>query len=217
MYLYGPYRSNQSGGNSQTVKIAVWSAVVGAVVGVLAVFGWQWIDNRKTDPNQLVDLYYQTENAVLVSPHSLRVKMDSGDQSFILVDLRSAVEYEKEHIVGAVNIPAYKDPNTPAYEDKERIVSQFRSLPSGKEVIVYCYSAVCMTGRKIGLMVADEGIYVKHLGIGWNEWRYAWKTWNHEGEWANTKAEEYVASGTAPGVPKIKELPSPCGKGELSC
>ncbi len=84
--------------------------------------------------------YYRVENAVKVSPHGLRKLMDKQDKSFILVDLRSAVEYEKEHIVGAVNIPAYSDPDTSAYDEEERIIGQFQALPKEKDIIVYCYS-----------------------------------------------------------------------------
>ncbi len=139
----------------------------------------------------LIAEFYETENAVHVSPHSLRKRIDTNASDFILVDLRSAQEYEKAHIKGAINIPAYRDPNTPAYYDVERIVGEFAKLPD-KEVIVYCYSTACMTGRKIGYLLARSGIYVKHLNIGWNEWRYDWKSWNHEHEWNSTSAEQYI-------------------------
>ena len=62
-----------------------------------------------------------------------------------------------------------------------------------------------MTGRKIGLMLADNGVYVKHLGIGWNEWRHDWVGWNHEHEWATTRVEDYVYIGDEPGTPVIRE------------
>jgi len=110
-----------------------------------------------------------TENAAHVSPHTLRRKMDKGEQDYILVDLRSPQEYEREHIIGAVSIPAYTDPNTSAYEEKDRIIRQFRELIEknpGKEIITYCYSIPCMTGRKIGKMLAENGIFVKTLIIG---------------------------------------------------
>jgi hypothetical protein len=34
---------------------------------------------------------------------------------FILVDVHSAQEYEQEHIIGALNVPVYRDPDTSAY------------------------------------------------------------------------------------------------------
>ena len=154
--------------------------------------------------NQLIKDFYETENAVHVSPHSLRGKMDKGVDDYVLVDLRSKEEYDNEHIVGAINIPAYKDKTTAAYDEVQRIVGEFSKLSKDKAVIVYCYSTPCMTGRKVGLMLAEEGIYVKHLNIGWNEWRYDWQAWNHEHEWQATDVKDYIASGPEPGKPKPK-------------
>lgn len=75
-----------------------------------------------------------------------------------------------------------------------------------------------MTGRKAGQMLAEKGIYVKHLGIGWNEWRYFWNLWNHEHEWDKTKVEDYVATGTEPGFLKIKSDSSVCSTdNEFGC
>ncbi len=165
----------------------------------------------------LIRDFYDTENAVHVSPHSLRKKMSETTQDFILVDLRSSQEYEKEHIVGAVSIPAYSDPDHSAYDDVERIVTSFKELPANKKIIVYCYSMPCMTGRKIGQMLTKHGIYVQHLGIGWNEWRYFWNLWNHEGEWGKTNVKDYVVSGTEPGSFKGTSVISPCNEGQFGC
>lgn len=193
-------------------------ALIGALVGSLvtvAVINSQKPKDLTT--NDLIKQFYDVENAVYVSPHSLRRQMDKGEQNYILVDLRSPQEYEKEHIISAINIPAYKDPNTSAYEEKDRIIGEFRKLPKDKDIIVYCYSIPCMTGRKVGKMLSDAGIFVKHLGIGWNEWRYFWTMWNHEHEWNLTRPEDYIMSGKEPGAPQKKELPSSCGEGELAC
>ena len=195
----------------QSVKIIILAIVFGALAGVISTF---IILNINT-PNQedLAKDFYLTENAVYVSPHGIRKAMDKGDQSFILVDLRSQEEYEAEHIIGAVNIPAYKDKDHSDYGAVERIVSSFKGLESqnpDKEIIVYCYSMACMTGRKIGKMLSEHGIYVKHLGVGWNEWRYFWTSWNHPHEWNVTNVEDYVWVGKEPGVPKIKVNSTVC-------
>lgn len=206
---------------NQTIKIAILSAVIGAVVGSSATFTiYSLRKPAAPSSDELIKEFYLVENAAHVSPHSLRRKMDKGDQNYVLVDLRSPQEYEREHIIGAINIPAYTDPNTPAYEEKDRIVRQFRELIEknpGKEIITYCYSIPCMTGRKIGKMLAEKGIYVKTLIIGWNEWRHFWTLWNHEYEWKTTKPEDYIWKGKEPGVPVQREAPSPCGEGEFAC
>lgn len=157
--------------------------------------------------SELIQEFYDVETAVHVSPHTIRKQIAKGDQSFILVDLRSQEEYNREHITGAINIPAYKNPDQSAYDDVDRIVSEFAKLPKDKDIIVYCYSIACMTGRKIGKMLTEHDIYVKHLGIGWNEWRYYWNLWNHEHEWSKTKVNDYITKGKEPGTFKT-DLPS---------
>lgn len=193
------------------VATAVLAAVVSSIVAVNYAPG-------KSESDYIKD-FYLTENAVHVSPHSLRGKMDKGVNDYTLVDLRSAEEYEAEHIIGAVSIPAYKDRDTSDYGAVERIVRSFDALPKQKPIIVYCYSTPCMTGRKVGKMLSEHGIYVQHLGIGWNEWRHDWTLWNHEHEWNSTKVLDYIALGREPGIPKAKvNASSSCPvSGEFGC
>ncbi|HLC66615.1 MAG TPA: rhodanese-like domain-containing protein [Candidatus Nanoarchaeia archaeon] len=200
----------------QTKNILILAILLGALAGGISAIVISKLD-LKTDEDRIAE-FYKIENAVHVSPHSLRKSMDKGATNFILVDLRSAQEYEKEHIIGAINIPAYSDPNTSAYGDVERIVGEFAKLPKDKDIIVYCYSIPCMTGRKIGKMLVEHGIYVKHLGIGWNEWRYYWNLWNHELEWNSTRVTSYISSGLEPGVPTgtVAGTACPIG-GEFGC
>jgi rhodanese-related sulfurtransferase len=167
--------------------------------------------------DELISEYYEIENAVMVSPHGLRKDMMQGKENYLIVDLRSAEEYEREHIRGAVNIPAYVNPDKSAYDQVDRIVAEFKALPQDKDIVVYCYSTPCMTGRKVGKMLAHEGIYVKHLGIGWNDWRYDWNAWNHEHEWNQTNVTDYIWSGAEPG-PKVNTTGKACPiGGEFGC
>ncbi|MBI4143545.1 rhodanese-like domain-containing protein [Candidatus Woesearchaeota archaeon] len=198
------------------VKIIILAVIISIFSATMTTFGILYFE--KNNQNELIKDFYMAENAVHVSPHSMRKAIDKNDKSFVLVDLRSRQEYEKEHIIGAVSIPAYKDPDTSAYGDVERIVGEFSKLPKGKEIIVYCYSTPCMTGRKIGKMLAEHGIYVKHLGIGWNEWRYYWNLWNHEHEWQKKNASEYVWKGSEPGKKKSMSNSSACPiEGSFGC
>lgn len=199
--------------------IAVVSSAIGAIAGSLMTFYLS--TNQKPTTQDRISDFYLTENAVHVSPHTVRKKMDKGETDFVLVDVRSPQEYEKEHVIGAINIPAYKDPNTSVsidteQEEKDRIIAAFRQLGTEKEIIVYCYSMPCMTGRKIGKLLAEHDIYVKALGIGWNEWRYYWSLWNHDGE-EPTVVTDYIATGKEPGIPKVRDIFSPCKVGELGC
>lgn len=194
--------------------------IFGLTLGILGVYAGQQVLKGPPIDEDLIAEFYKIENAVSVSPHGLRGKMDKGDESFLLVDLRSQEEYEKEHIIGAFNVPAYSDKYTSAYDEVDRIVDSFKQLQQdypGRDLIVYCYSKPCMTGRKIGKILAEHDVYVKHLNIGWYEWRHDWNSWNHEHEWNTTKVEEYIWSGKDPGTPKQSNLINPCTEGELGC
>lgn len=208
------------------LSILIFTAI-GAVIGSLTTYAL--LQSQKPKPiqktqNDFIKEFYQVENAVYISPHSLRKSMDKGSLDVTLVDLRSPQEYEASHIIGAINIPAYSDPNTSAYGEEERIASQFAQLvklDKSKDIVVYCYSMPCMTGRKIGLMLTKHNIFVKHLGIGWNEWRYFWSLWNHDAE-TPTFVENYIVSGKNAGTPrKIETAPAspftPCTEGSFGC
>lgn len=202
--------------NGGIIACCISSVLGGAIAGAGTAYGIMQYAIPHTAEHHIKD-FYDVENAVHVSPHSVRRAMDKGERKYTIVDLRSPLEYANEHIVSAINIPAYTDPNTPAYGDVTRIVNAFNALPKDKDTVVYCYSTPCMTGRKIGQILAEHDIYVKHLGIGWNEWKYDWKSWNHEHEWALTKPEDYIVHGKDPGTPQIRDLPNACGLNELGC
>lgn len=171
------------------------SIIFGALAGGIVNYA---LESKTTE--DLIKEFYEVENAVSVSPHHIRKHITDEDKDFILVDLRSQEEYETAHVLGALSVPAYASPDKSAYGDVERIVNGFRSIQSkhpDKEIIVYCYSMPCMTGKKIGKMLAEHNIYVKHLNIGWQEWRYYWNLWNHDGE-TQVNPEDYITSGPAP-------------------
>lgn len=198
----------------------IMAFLAGMILGSLLLLIMQLLWRENQDETKLIKDYYQMENAVSVSPHGLRGKMDRGEQDFVLVDLRSKEEYEKEHIIGAVNIPAYSDRYTSAYDEVDRIVNEFKELQRAhpnREIITYCYSTACMTSRKIGKILSDNSIYVKHLNIGWYEWRHDWNSWNHEHEWQTDKVGDYIWSGDEPGVLDVGEQINPCTEGVAGC
>ena len=188
--------------------------VFGVLIGALLVSsGLYWYAgdlSPEEQKEQELAAYYADSVAALVSPHSIRERMTKGDDSFILVDTRAKTDYEREHVVGAINI----DSGQPV----EDVIAMFGSLPENKQIIIYCYSSSCMNGRKVGNLLAENGIYVQELTIGWYEWRYDWQSWNYETEWEEHFVEDYVVSGSEPGElsEDIKRV-APCVEGELSC
>lgn len=135
--------------------------------------------------------YYTTENAVAVSPHDLRMEMDKWSVDFIIVDLRTAGEYQAEHIRWAINIPGIAN-DKDATSQEARIVAAFEKLPKDKRIIVHCYTHYCMLAKHVGLMLAKQWIHVHELNIGWNEWRYQWDLWNGEGTSKSVNVMDYL-------------------------
>lgn len=179
-------------------KNLLTTIIVGALAGGIVAYALPLLIQPSQD--ELIAEFYDVETATHVSPHGLRKHI--ADDEFVIVDLRSQEEYEAAHVIGAYSIPAYASPDKSAYGDVERITNGFLELREefpGKDIVVYCYSGPCMTGRKIGKMLADQGIYVMHLGIGWQEWRYYWNLWNHDGE-TKVNPSDYIWSGPERGV-----------------
>ena len=187
-------------------------------LGVILGAGLMWlgisIGQSGADEDSLDQLrahYYASQVATLVSPHSLRGRMDKGDESYILVDTRTVEDYEREHIIGAINIDSA--------ESFANVLSAYRALDPTKEIIIYCYSSYCLNGRKVGNFLAENGIYVKEMTVGWNEWRYDWQGWNYDTEWSSTDVMDYVIAGSQPGVPMVrKDADETCPlEGGFSC
>lgn len=169
----------------------------------------------------LVKEYYDAENAVAVSPHTLRTQMHKIGNEIIIIDVRSREDYEQEHIVGALNIPGFSPDDASADAGRERIIESFKALGDGKEIITYCYSGACMLSRQVGQILASEGIFVKHLNIGWQEWKYFWNLWNSDTEEAGAPAA-FTHQGPDAGVFKGSAQDEagscvPDEEGKLSC
>ncbi|MFT5832175.1 MAG: rhodanese-related sulfurtransferase [Candidatus Paceibacteria bacterium] len=189
--------------------------IIGFVLGVAAVYFGLISGGQSTSTEQdKIAAYYSNSAATLVSPHNIRERMSHGKDTYVLVDVRAEEDYLREHIVTAINIDTGRELDVVLLEFKQLIEEN-----PNKEIIIYCYSAACMNGRKAGNFLADNGVYVKEMTIGWNEWRYGWEMWNYDTEWADVQVEDFVVSGSEPGtVPESAISIQPCSiEGELSC
>jgi rhodanese-related sulfurtransferase len=96
-----------------------------------------------------------------ISIEELKQKMDKGE-NFVLIDSRSSVEYEEEHIKGAISIP---------YQQREELAS---NLDKNKEIIIYCRGEKCGTSEVSGKKLIALGFKnVKELKGGVKEWKEA--------------------------------------------
>jgi rhodanese-related sulfurtransferase len=184
------------------VPLLVFVSIVSALLG--AEIGIKWYQSKhQLTTSDMAKNYYNDEMASIISPVGVRALIDKKDPDYMLVDLRSKSEYESEHIVTAINIPAIG-------MDENQLWSEFDKLPKDKKIIVYCYSASCTLGRQVGQFLANKELFVLDMDVGWSEWKYYWGLWN-PGE--NPKVgNNYVIKGiggtSAPGI---------CTQGKFGC
>ena len=112
--------------------------ILGALIGGLTAYFLIQISSEN-----LIQQYYDMENAVSVSPFDYVREMESGNLSEVLVDLRNKEDYDAAHFNGSVNVPAEQINAT-------ELISSFDKLPKDKTAVVFCYSSYCMLGRKTG-------------------------------------------------------------------
>ena len=172
--------------NCNCIPKILWIIIIGNLVITLALTLHITSPSDKT----LKTLHYETETAVLVSPHALREDMEHGENPYVIIDTREPEHYKLGHITGAINIPPDNDMVT---EFKEII----KKYPD-KEVLIYCYTSVCMRGRKVGKELASNGVYVRELGVGFQEWKNDWKSWNYE--WEKINIQPLITEGEEPGI-----------------
>jgi len=212
---------------SQITKIiAVCSLIITAGVAVFAISSYQnaqqEIDELRTQVSELQPNnksnndwkhdYYKAASATLQSPHGLRLKLDRGDQSFVLVDVRRQDFYETGHIITAINITTDRDAEE-VYQDFVRLQEE----NPNKDIIIYCYSTSCLNGRKLGRFLAQKDLFVKELSIGFNEWQQSHQIWNYPGEVYDIN--DYIVTGSEPGeyTPKSTNVNISCGSEAFAC
>lgn len=93
------------------------------------------------------------------SPYLLQRALETEPDALLLVDVRDAASYEREHIRGAVNVRA------------ESIVTGLASLPKDKLIVCYCWDISCALAPKAALELAQKGYKVKYLVGGIEEWK----------------------------------------------
>jgi rhodanese-related sulfurtransferase len=81
----------------------------------------------------------------ILTREELKEKMDRND-SFILIEVLDAEEYEKEHIQGAVNIPLKEVGHT--------VKDQY---PKDKEIVVYCAHFDCKASPNAAQKLVNLG------------------------------------------------------------
>lgn len=103
--------------------------------------------------------------------------ISNPNQEAVIVDVRTANDFAKSHIPGAINIP-YDKFNSFQGDEKE-----FAGLHKDRMNIIYCYTLGCNLASKAALKFATLGYPVKEMIGGYA----AWTEGKHPEEKGNAK------------------------------
>lgn len=90
----------------------------------------------------------------------VRLDLQRGQNSFVLIDARGTQDFEECHIPGAMNLP-YR-----------RITAESTThLSKEKPLVVYCWSPACNAATKAAARLSALGFQVKEMLGGIEYWR----------------------------------------------
>lgn len=164
---------NDSTQNKFLIIIVLVVSIIGFLVGAT------YVNFLLSTPEARIAKFYDIESEVSVSPSTFIRDLQNGNQTALVVDLRTVAQYNELHLVTAVNIPATQ-------MTSKELVAAFRELPKDKPIVTYCYSSYCTLSTSVGKTLSDNGIYVKHLTAGWYELQRDYS--------------DFLVSGSEPGV-----------------
>jgi len=104
--------------------------------------------------------HFVSRLAVETDPADVRLDLERGHTGFILVDVRSAKDYEECHLPGAISLPYRKI-------DAESVTG----LPQDKVIVVYCWGLACNESTKAAARLSALGLKVKEMIGGIEYWR----------------------------------------------
>ena len=100
--------------------------------------------------------YFAAKMAFTTGPFELKSMLDRNE-AIVVVDVRGAGDFDKNHIPGAVNLP-YGSWHTAKGLRKDRVN------------VIYCYSQTCHLAAKAALELASQGYPVMELEGGFAGW-----------------------------------------------
>ena len=102
--------------------------------------------------------YFEDKLAFTTGPVELDRWIKTGEDNFVVVDVRAAEDFAKGHIPGAVNLPREHWENP-------------QGLGRDKTNVVYCYNQQCHLGANACARFASKGYPVMELDGGFESWK----------------------------------------------
>ncbi len=104
--------------------------------------------------------HFLSKLSIETDPADVRLDLQRGQDSFLLIDARSVQDFEECHIPGAINMPYRKI-----------TAESIAHLPKEKLLVVYCWSPGCNSATKAALRLSALGFQVKEMLGGIEYWR----------------------------------------------
>ena len=104
--------------------------------------------------------HFLAKLSVETDASDVQLDLQRGQSSFLLIDARSAQDFDECHIPGALNLP-YRKITT------ETTVHLSKEHP----LVVYCWSPGCNAATKAATKLSDLGFQVKEMIGGIEYWR----------------------------------------------
>ncbi|HYF62798.1 MAG TPA: rhodanese-like domain-containing protein [Herpetosiphonaceae bacterium] len=104
--------------------------------------------------------HFLSKMAVETDAADVRLDLQRGQRSFVLIDVRGAQDYDECHIPGAISLPY-------------RRISEESTAQLAKEqpLVVYCWSPGCNAATKAAARLSALGFQVKEMLGGLEYWR----------------------------------------------
>lgn len=132
-------------------------------------------------------------NGQYFDPIDILFVLKNGDKNnVIFVDLRSSEEYKKEHIKGAVSIPAYTiEKGGIVYISLQEVVQKMNASKK-RSIVLYGPSSSFQRQEEIVGELKKKGYSAKVLAVGWNELRHFQNMWIPEGLWGEIDVNSLI-------------------------
>lgn len=102
--------------------------------------------------------YFSAKLNFEMTPYSLKNHRDKGTKEYVVLDVRTAEDFAKGHIPGALSIPLMDLP------------AKLATLPKDKTIVTYCGNITCALAPKAALKLAQAGFKVMELFGGFATW-----------------------------------------------
>ena len=104
-------------------------------------------------------LHFASKLRVETDAWDVKTDMERGCSDFIVIDTRSADDFEARRIAGAINLPS-----------RTMNAATTAHLPREKVMVTYCWGAGCNGSTKGALRLAALGFRVKEMIGGLEDW-----------------------------------------------